>query len=281
MSSGGSTNWAEDALDEPWLVERSLSELNWGERDIAEFVAEYLELRSSHASRPTIVRRIREMLGRRTIVEEEAWIETLRVPLYRFSAPRASGALVKFSEGEAFFRSGYWILKIFGVGTADSETLQVATTNTYVATNGECKLVFVPVRIRAARVRVEEQDVVVGHGIRAQVIRPKTKNMSFVRGRGCMTLPKGDCRSGPGQTPDEDIRFSLAGDRGAEPHTVTRRWESDVAHDVSVSLNAAGVNVGPVARVRRVHHMQIDMVMPAGYEYLGFRASGGLWWETP
>jgi hypothetical protein len=279
--STGSRDWAEDAVDEPWLVERGLSELNWDQGSIAQFIAEYLELKASDLGRPTVVDRIREMLGRRQIIEEDVATETVRVPLYRFSAPRAQGASVAFSEGQTFFEGGFWMLKIFGMGTADSQSLEVATVNTYVANNGECKMVFVPVRLRIARVRVEDAGIVIGHGVRAQVIPPQGRDPSFVRGRGCMTLPRRLCRGGIGETPEEDFVFEHSKDTGTAPHSVRRSWAMNVDREISLQLKAADVEVGPVTRIRRVRQMGLEISLPPGNDYLGFRAPGGVWWEAP
>lgn len=279
--SVGSNDWADDAIDEPWLVERSLTELDWDQQSIAEFVAEYLALKESSIARPTIVRRIREMLGKRQIIEEAVSTARVRVPLYRFSAPRVKGASVKFSEGHGFFDGGFWKVKVFGVGAANSQTLEVATVNTFTAASGQCKLVYVPVSLRVARVRIEENGTTVGHGVRAQVIPPTGKDPSFVRGRGCMDLPQAACRGGTGESPEEDLHFEYGRDTGRTHHTVTKTWEMNVERDVSLRLQSADVEVGPIARVRRVRRMGLEISLPSGRDYKGYRALGSLWWVTP
>lgn len=276
----GGQDWAQDAVEEPWLVRRSLNDLNWDSKSIAEFVAEYRDLKDSELPEPTVVNRLKELLGRRTFIEEDHWRETVRVPLFRFGAPGVNGSQVVFTEGETLLRGIQWVLKIFGVGTADSTVLQVTTENTYTAGTGECKQVFVPVRLRVARVRVEQNGSVIGTGHRAQVIPPKSKDRSWIKGRGCEDLPRAKCSGWPDIVPEEVLDFDLAADSGRHPHRASTSWELDVGWDVSVKLKKIA-EIGPLVRVRRIKKMSLEFTLPKGFDYSACRAIGQLWWSRP
>ncbi len=142
-TANGVTEWAEEALDNSSLVTRGLREASWDQASIAAFLARYLGLRNSDLPRNTVITSIRELLGMRRKVVESVTDDWIDVPLYRFGAPSVTGAFVEYSEGESMVGGGGWSLKVFGIGTADSTSLQVSKSRTFVAAvASSCKLVF-------------------------------------------------------------------------------------------------------------------------------------------
>jgi hypothetical protein len=112
-------------IDEPWLLRRGLRELNYDERAIQDFETRYQELTSGDVfARPQIVNAIKEMLRQRQVIEDDVWVETIRVPLYQFWAPRAAGAKVTYSEDEEVLDDSGWSLNVFGVGTGNCAILR-------------------------------------------------------------------------------------------------------------------------------------------------------------
>ena len=105
-------------LDEPWLVRRGLDDLNYEEAAVQQFIRAYHDLSQSSLPRSAVSDRMREMLGRRQITEEETWEETIRVPLFslrRTSCPRCQGQISgrrNLHSGERLetqgFRPGNW-----------------------------------------------------------------------------------------------------------------------------------------------------------------------------
>jgi len=278
MTVGNATEWAEDVFDEPWLAERGLTELGWTQRSIESFLAERSQLIEDALPKPEFAHRMKELLGSRRTVEDEVSHETVRVPLFRFAAPQVRGAMTQYSERDVRTEGGYWWLKVFGIGTANSQELTYSADRTYVAEDGQCKQVFVPVRIRVARVRVIEDGVEVGRGIRASVVVPKAKTQSVVRARGVRNMSPGHC-SAPDSSPEETLDYQLAGDAG-NPHRVQHAWATDVVREISLRLKDK-VEIGPVVRVSRRRMMVVDLTLPPGHDYLGHRGVGRLWWETP
>ena len=84
--------------------------------------------------------------------------------LSTFGAPAVDGAWVELSEGESLTGGAGWSVKVFGIGTGDSATLQVSKARTYVAKAGTCKIVLVPVKLRVAHVAVFDRDRLLGRG---------------------------------------------------------------------------------------------------------------------
>src|SRR5690606_10477508 len=149
-----------------------LTELGLTDRSIEEFLADYSRLLDTGLPEPTLVLRINQMLGRHRIVEKRVVRERLRVPLFRFSAPRVRGARVEYSEASGTKAKGRWWARIFGVGTGGSQEVSYETEHCYAAAHGQCKLIYVPVPLRIAEVDVYKDGVKVGEGLRAEVELP-------------------------------------------------------------------------------------------------------------
>lgn len=277
--SGEVTEWSEEALENSALVTRGLSEMAWDEESIQAFLDRYLEIRNSDLPRQTMISRIRQLLGMRRVVEESVTDDWINVPLYRFGAPAVEGASVEYSEGASIVDSGGWNLKVFGIGTGDTTSLLVAKSRTFVATADTCKLVFIPIKLRVARVRVYDHDRLVGRGVHAQVAPLSQSGDEHMRRRGCKTLPRGACGTGPTEYLDI-LDCSLSGDASPDVHRDRRSWESDTARDVSVQL-AKYVSVSALVRVRRTRRLELAFTLPAGHDYRAYLCHGITWWEKP
>lgn len=194
--TSGVTEWSEEVLDNASLVTRGLREMSWDELSIDEFLARYAEIRNAGLPRESLIASIRELLGMRRKVAESVRDDWIRMPLYRFGAPAVPGALVEYSEGESLLGGG-WSLKVFGIGSADTTSLQVSKSKTFVANAGTCKLVYVPVLMRVTRMAVYDGDRLLGRGVEAQVAPLRETGDEHLKRRGCTTLPPGSCMQGP------------------------------------------------------------------------------------
>ena len=151
---GGVTEWAEEVLDRPTLVRRSLRETGWDEKSIKAFAQQYAALRHEPIPRSSRVERIRELVGMRKRVIERSWTEVIEVPLYRVVAPPVKGAKVEYSEGESVTDGSGWNLKVTGIGLANTTSVEVNKSSTCVAADGEWKQVYVPVLMLVSQVAV-------------------------------------------------------------------------------------------------------------------------------
>jgi len=278
-AAGSAREWAEDIIEEPPLARRGLEELGYPERSIEEFLAEYSRLLDTGLPEQTLVVRINQLLARHRTVERRVVWERLRVPLFRFSAPRVPGARVEYSESANVRERGHWWARVFGIGTGGSQEITYQTEHCYAATNGECKLVFVPVPLRITEVDVFEGDLKIGEGLRAQVVLPDAKDKSWTSGRGVVALKKGECPGPDPGIPDELFDYPLAANAG-EPTRVRRTWSVDVEREVFLGLSKVfGAEVR--TRVGRERAMGVELELPAGHDYLGAKGNGMLWWTAP
>jgi len=272
------TEWAEEVLNRPALARRGLQEMAWDEESIEEFLGLYLEIRNSDLPRETRISRIRELLGLRKKVEESVSEEWINVPLYRFGAPAVKGASVEYSEGESTAKSGGWIVKVFGVGSGDTTTLQVNKSKTFVANDGTCKIVSVPVKLRVARIAVYDSARLIGRGCDAQVA-PISDGDNHLKGRVCRSVPAGHCVSGPTDGA-EILDVGLSGDTSNAVHHDRRSWESDVANELSLKLGKV-LNVSALVSIKRSRRLELSFALPAGHDYLGYLCPGVTWWQRP
>lgn len=280
ISLRSSTNWAQTAVKEPWLVRRGLQDLNWDERGVKEFMREYKKLLAQDLGDQTLATRLREMLGWRTIKVEEQWKETLDIPLYRFSAPRAPEAVVTYDEtlGRTWVKG--WGVKVFGVGTGSSADMRVDVNFSFAAVNGQCMVVAVPVPIRVERVVVLDGRRVVGHGTRAEVDLPASKQERFLAKRVCTPAAPEDCGAHADDPTEGTIEARLASTAPSVVQRVAKMWRSGEESEVWLALKRV-VEVGPTVRVARLRELTLTCTLPGGFDYRGNLCRGRLWWEPP
>lgn len=251
----------------------------WDQESIQTFLNRYVEIKNSDLPRPTMISRIRELLGIRRVVEESVTEDWINVPLYRFGAPRVEGATVEYSEGGSLVGSGGWTVKVFGIGTGDTTSVQVNKSRTFVAGAGTCKLVFIPIKLRVATVAVYDRNRLVGRGRTAQVAPLKESGDEHLRRRGCKTLPCDACCGGPSDYLDI-LDCALSGDSSSVVHRDKRSWETDVAREVSVQLSKF-INVSALVRIRRTRRLELSFALPSGHDYRAYLCHGITWWEIP
>jgi hypothetical protein len=78
------------------------------------------------------------------------------------------------------------------------------------------------------------------------------------------------------------IELRLAADTTDATHKEKRRWKTDVAREISLSLaKAIGVDVSALVSVKRTRDLALAVELPAGHDYRGFLGNGSLMWDAP
>ena len=149
----------------------------------------------------------------------------------------------------------------------------------YAATNGQCKLIYVPVPLRIAEVEVFEDGRKIGEGLRAQVELPRSADNPWTSRRGVKALKKEECADPAATEPEETFDYRLSEDSG-EPTRVRRTWAVDVEREVFLGLGRVfGAEVR--TRIGRERAMGVALELPAGFDYRGGRGNGAMWWTAP
>lgn len=280
ISFRSSSNWAQTAVREPWMIRKGLDDLNWDEKGVKKFLAEYSRLRRQELGEHTLAARLQEMLGWRVMEVEEEWTETLHVPLYRFSAPRAPGATVTYNETLERAWAAGWNVKVFGVGTGSTTDMMIDVNYSFVATQGQCMVIAVPVAMRVERIVVRDRGTVVGRGARAEVDLPKSRLERFLAKRVCRAVGAEECARHRDDPPEDTVEAQLGQEAPHHVQRLTKRWRSGSEREFRLGLKRV-VEVGPQIRVVRRRELSLDFALPGGHDYHGNLCRGRLWWERP
>lgn len=263
----GVTEWAEEVLVEPKIVRPSLEAAGWDEPGINVFLALYENLRGSSVAHPTLVERVKELLGQRTQIETEVCEDWIKVPLFRFGAPPVPGAVVSYSEGSTTSEAKSWGVKVFAVGTGRTTDLAIHQTRTFEANSGTYKEVFAKVKLRVVKITTYEGVRRVGTGYRAEVVLPKNKREGSLRGRGCDNIAAETCKQGVEEDDVSPLEYWFAGDSSDAIHRDERSWDFDVAKELSLRLQK-NVNVGALVRIKRLRRLASRDSAPRGARLL-------------
>lgn len=275
----GVTEWADTVVDRPDLVRRGLQETGWDAGSIHAFATGYNALQREQIPRGTRVGRIRELLGMRKRVVEDTWTEVVEVPLYRFGAPPVKGAKVEYSEGDTDTHGSGWSLKFFGVGVADSTSVEVTKSRTFVASDGAWKQVYVPIMVRVSRIAIYDAGKVVGRGHEAQVVPPRASGDPLLQKRGIRSV-QGGVPGGDTLDYYDMVDLALSSDVSGAVHRETRTWVTDVGRELSVRLGKiAGASA--LVRVKRTRLLGLAFELPGGHDYRAYLCNGFTHWDSP
>ena len=278
-SSVDSTEWSREVLHRPDLVRRGLRESAWDENSIEQFVQRYVEISSSGLPEDTMVTRISELLGMRRRVVENVTEDLINVPLYRFGSPDVDKASVQYSEGEGTTDGSGWRLRVFGIGTGNTTTLQVNKSSSFVAKAGTWKQVYIPVKLVVSHIAVYDRGRLAGRGVDAQVAAAKDDTDQYLRRRAVRSISRPQLADRPSEY-DDVLEYDLHGDDSGAIHRDTRSWETDVAHEVRVQLCKVA-DVSALVSVKRTRRLELEFALPSGHDYLAYLCPGRLWWERP
>lgn len=271
-------SWTDEMLADPTSVDRRLDPLGLAPSVDASYRSKIVDLvreRRKHGTRAVVSGQFFQQLA---IVLQPRRTEEIQVPLFRLHSPAVAGSRVDYSEGYELGSSRGWRVTIPGFGAGKTKTLGVGYTNTYASVNGECKEVWVPVRIRIFDVATYENGVLVGQGISAEAEGHSRK--TSLRQRGIRSFSPTECakRHIREDGPSED--FLLAGDKTGEPMKHDSRWSLDVERVVSLHLSGRGIGFEPTAFVKRSREIRLHYTLPPGHDYRAWRDSGGVYWAV-
>ena len=270
--------WEEAILEHPWLAKSGLKQMSWDVESIEWFIDKYNQIVASDLPRMGMISKIKELLGRRKIVVEEVSRDVVNVPLFLFSAPKKSGAKVTYreaftAEDEVTFR-----VKVFPIGTGDTRFVSVRNSKSFVASNGQCKVIFAPVPMKVERVSVLDGGNIVGSGHRAEVIPPATDETHRFARRGCKNLDQDNCFAQPSGSAKDEFTLNLANDHSNDIHEHVTEWKSSLAQDLKVGLEGmAGLSTNVL--IKYIREIEIKCELPSGRDYLGKVYPHQLWWH--
>ena len=270
-------DWKDEILTDRESLPRRFTPLRLAPGPAATYGRELSRLSTAGEPYAELAARARQLFSQWDLVGQEIEIVQVLVPLFRLHSPQVSGASVRYSEGHEEEAKSGWLVRIPGLGTGKTKTLNVKYRNEYVSAAGECKEVFVPVKIRVFDVTIYENGIVIGQGTSTEAVgRPRD---TALRGRGVRSFSATECAKRHPREEGLCEPFLLAGDSGGGSSNFERSWSLNVARIVSLELHALGVGVQPIASIRRTRQIQLSYTLPGGHDYRSWLASGGVYWE--
>ncbi|TNC24338.1 hypothetical protein [Amycolatopsis alkalitolerans] len=169
------------------VVRQGLRLRDEAEKDLKEFSSptrfshiDYADSVGGHvsggAAAVTFGQRLRDWWDARKILVEARQDVAVRIPLFVLSAPKIEtcAASVKIAEQRA--RKVEWEVKILGSGIGGGRAVMATVTSSFSASNGENKLIFLPVTVGIERVRITEGGREIGRGYR---VDPSTRGLHY------------------------------------------------------------------------------------------------------
>jgi hypothetical protein len=266
-------SWDEEvagALTGPSYLDTPGVHGNWGaDPDLYE----QLLMEEHERKRSRALDGLRRILGVREVRVLESTTRAQRLPLFVLSSPPVAGSSVSYTNSLSRARSAAWSVEVLGTGTGMDVTLSLAGRGTFVARNGDRKLVFLPATIHVSRVGVYERGRQVGEGLRTQVRRTK-EQIGVERLRSAAELQY------DGQAP---FVYPLAGDPSGDIATI--EFEGSLVETFEFELGVEAFNLGAKlhAKVTQEHSSLIKLELPSGidYEFRALQRPTGLWCVSP
>jgi hypothetical protein len=161
------------------------------------------------------------------------------------------------------------------LGLGDTKTIAVEYLNEFTSEDGECKEIYVPIRVRYEEGIVLEDHIYRGRAYRVQALDTRKRTL---RKRGAVSLsPAQRLRRHLPEDGDQES-FLLSEDTGRRPTTFSRSWSCDVAREVALQLKALRIEFGTKAEVRHVRSLRLTGELPSGHNYDVIFGRGGLYW---
>jgi hypothetical protein len=305
-----STPWSEQILFDRTAFARALGELGFDQEMIEHELLHYDDAtaplrrpnripRGMHFKDPEgaaaflrerarqTLRFVRERLSR-LVVEREyrergTLTTELRVPVFLLRSPPTTGSKVTYKEATSDESSDEWSLTFWGTGMGASTTVTVKYSVAFSARDGQCKLVFAPLKVRVRLIEVYENGKAVSQGLRSELIVPRGRDRRLFA-RGVMSVPPTECQQ-PEYTELSDANhydFLLAQDTSGDAHPAQLTWKCSGSVDVQLGIEAFDLAVAAKVSVKREREIELTCELPAGRDYrlFGLRHRHGIAWQV-
>lgn len=181
----------------------------------------------------------------------------LRVPLFVISAADDSGCTASIDFYTEKIHQQEWGVTVYGTGLSAAGSLTVTTRSKFTTTNGETKVVFLPVSFRVESGTITKRGKPFGPGRRADM---RTLTSSAL---GILLLA-------PGAKPplgERVQRYQLADDTSGASATYEYRYQKKAAHKLSIGAKAFGADLSLNVEVGLVHAITVGYELRGGTDY--------------
>jgi hypothetical protein len=120
----------------------------------------------------SLVDKLRAFIGQQAFVVESTAKKQMEVPLFLLRSPDVRGSKVTYSEALSEGTEGTWGVKILGTGMGGTTAFKVQHSATFESSDGDAKLIFVPVTLVVSKVAVYKKGKFLSRGLRCEMEKP-------------------------------------------------------------------------------------------------------------
>ncbi|HEV3167165.1 MAG TPA: hypothetical protein VGZ22_24365 [Isosphaeraceae bacterium] len=202
------------------------------------------------------------------------------IPLFRLDCPPVAGSKVTYKETHTSAGEASWTIKVPGVGMGATQDFKVQYSSSFDADAGQCKLVFVPVRLVVSRVEYFRRGKRIGEGMRIEMEEPSAASMSIQKGV-MRLLPPDDAQPRPSNA-IQGCKFPLALDKPGAISTHTQAWTETREFDLEVGFKVFHTDNTCKANLSQERELELTFELPGGHDYLLRHVNDlpGVWWQV-
>jgi hypothetical protein len=160
-----------------------------------------------------------------------------------------------------------WSLSIAGTGLGGEGKMQVTTSATFSAAEGQAKVVFLPFAAVVESVLIRSRSAAEFRAHRVDISGLRDQNPA----PGLLLLDPG---ARPPLGPLEQV-YSLSGDESGAAATYRYEYQRGVLATTKLGVMLGGVDLGVQAETRLETGAALSFVLPAGRDYRLFRSLDG------
>jgi hypothetical protein len=264
--------WAANGIIDKENILKRLSALDVNSKWINSIYKKYVEAgyplnedqwnELSNKQQLSAERRLLRLLGlREEIVEELADID-LKIPLFRLQPPRTKKSKVSFRESISKAKGWRIFLEIPGFGLGADLLLRIETGGNIETSDEECKLIFLPVRIKRKIVNLYLGNICIAK--KKLIAEAGNKKRGQVISRMVKT-----CNEYISPSPDAPMiaEFDLSQDYSENNSEFYIGWGNDATRYGKINLPIPGVKPGIGVKIELERELRLDFNLESRYDY--------------
>jgi hypothetical protein len=195
-------------------------------------------------------------------VEDAADLK-VRIPLFKLHSPKVQGSKVSFVEAGEGSWALPWSITVFGIGTGRTRKFVVKYKRTFDCSNGGCKLIFVPIKLRVEMVATHAGGTVIGRGLRTEMVLERPLKIET----GIASLSEEECSRELDAAEDFVYEADFSGDLSDDTHK--EEWSLTCSETTETKLGVSALQSSFECRatVTREREIGLAFQLPAGHFY--------------
>jgi hypothetical protein len=288
ITSGPRTDWYEASLTNFEEYKGNLKALKISRSLINEKIRKYFSLgfpipkdtwaALSNLDKANFKSRFSHLLQSFRLEEKEFLDDEITIPIFRLHSPEIKDSIVMYEQIKSEEEPYAWSISILGFGTGDSQVFLLENKDSFSSCEGTCKLVRLPLKIRATSLDVFHGDQFLANTLR---IEPAPKLGKEIINAGAKHQP-GACKHKKNFKVLGSEFFPCAKDKLGEIRGGERTIGSLSEHKFFTKVSAFSLEGGFKTVVKRKVAITLKFNLPTGYcDYclLYLEDPDGILWE--